>query len=111
MLEDTKNRLQEWGDWVRSGGENLGYSAVKLSQASGGCLVPDEQALEVDRAVASLKRREPGLGRVLVNYYVRRWDYSMIGVDVQMGREKVRVLLWSAEAWVDGRLGMQIEQN
>ena len=44
------------------------------------------------------------MGKVLVNYYVRRWDYSMIGLDVHMGREKVRVLLRSAEAWVDGSL-------
>jgi len=104
MLEDTKNRLQDWGEWVRSGGPSLGYSAVKLAASCGGCTVPDDEALVVDRAVARLKRREPVLGRVLVNYYVRRWDYTMIGMEVKMSREKARVLLRSAEAWVDGRL-------
>tara|TARA_Y100001951_G_scaffold90300_1_gene83340 strand:+ start:136 stop:471 length:336 start_codon:yes stop_codon:yes gene_type:complete len=104
MLDDTKNRLQEWGEWVRSGGPSLGYSAVKLAAGSGGCTVPDDEALAVDRAVASLKHREPCMGKVLVNYYVRRWDYSMIGLDVHMSREKVRVLLRSGEAWVDGTL-------
>lgn len=104
MLDDTKQRLQDWGQWVRGGGVNLGYAGVKLVAPSKGCTVPDDEALAVDRAVASLKAREPGMGRVLVNYYVRRWDYSMIGLDVHMSREKVRVLLRSAEAWVDGQL-------
>nr|BBJ03792.1 hypothetical protein YBY_16400 [Marinobacter nauticus] len=104
MLDDTKNRLQEWGEWVRSGGPSLGYSSVKLASGTGGCTVADDEALAVDRAVASLKHREPCMGKVLVNYYVRRWDYSMIGLDVHMSREKVRVLLRSGEAWVDGSL-------
>ena len=104
MLDETRRRLQDWGVWVRSGGVNSGYAAVQLAAGVGGCTVPDDEALAVDQAVASLKKREPDLGKVVLDYYVRRWDYSMIGLEVKMSREKVRVLLRSAEAWVDGRL-------
>ncbi len=104
MLDETRRRLQDWGVWVRSGGVNSGYAAVQLAAGVGGCTVPDDEALAVDQAVASLKKREPDLGKVVLAYYVRRWDYSMIGLEVKMSREKVRVLLRSAEAWVDGRL-------
>lgn len=105
MLEETKTRLREWGTWVRSGGINPGYAAVNLvAGCGGGCTVTDDQALVVDGAVARLKAREPQLGKVVLAYYVRGWDYSMIGIEVKMSREKVRVLLRSAEAWVDGRL-------
>lgn len=104
MLDDTKSRLQEWGKWVRSGGENLGYSSVKLMAHTGSTVVADDQALAVDRAVASLKKREPQMGKALINYYVRGWDYSMMGVEIGVGREKARLILRSAEAWVAGRL-------
>lgn len=104
MLEDTKTRLSEWGAWVRSGGASTGYAKLDLTAKPGGCDVPDDEALAVDRAVACLKQKEPEMGRALVGYYVRRWDYSMVGVDLGQGREKVRVILRSAEAWIDGRL-------
>ena len=105
MLEDTKERLKGWGDWVRSGGVSHGYSSVCLVAPSGrGCDVPDDEALGVDRAVARLKQREPDLGRVLINYYVRRWDYQTIGIEFKMSRERVRVLVRTAEAWVDACL-------
>lgn len=105
MLDETRQRLQAWGMWVRSGGFSSGYAAVSLATDSGGgCNVPDDEAMAVDGAVASLKAREPQLGKVVLAYYVRRWDYSMIGIEVKMSREKVRILLRSAEAWVDGRL-------
>lgn len=104
MLDETRRRLQDWGVWQRNGGVSLGYAAVRLTAGVGGCTVPDEQAMAVDKAVAELNSKEPPLGRVIVYYYVRRWDYSMIGLEVKMSREKVRVLLRSAEAWVDGRL-------
>lgn len=104
MLEQTKERLTDWGKWVRSGGHSLGYAAVRLRAATGGCDVPDNEAMEVDLAVARLKDREPQLGRALVGYYVRGWDYATVGVDIGKSREQVRVILRSAEAWIDGRL-------
>lgn len=104
MLEDTKTRLCEWGTWVRSGGQSLGYSAVKLIASGGGAVVADDDALVIDRAVASLKQREPQMGKALVNYYVRGWDFSMVGLEIGVSREKARVILRSAEAWVAGRL-------
>jgi alkylhydroperoxidase family enzyme len=107
MLDDTRQRLMDWGTWVRTGGVSSGYAAVNLVASSNCCSgyeVADDEALKVDRAVARLKLREPQLGKVVLAYYVRRWDYSMIGLDVKLGREKVRVLLRSAEAWIDGAM-------
>lgn len=107
MLEDTKIRLQDWGKWVRSGGIASGYAAVKLVAGGGGCTVPDDEALAVDRAVAKLKQTEPDMGRALVNYYVRGWDFSMMGAELGISREKARVMLRSSEAWIAGRLTFQ----
>ncbi|MFL1405396.1 antiterminator Q family protein [Marinobacter sp. M1N3S26] len=104
MLESTKLRLKQWGDWVRSGGHNLGYSSVRMNAPSGGCDVPDDQAMQVDQAVACLKRQEPALGKALMRHYVQGWDYTMVGEEIGKSRDQVRVLLRSAEAWVDGRL-------
>ncbi|MBT11335.1 MAG: hypothetical protein CMI02_04785 [Oceanospirillaceae bacterium] len=104
MLEDTKLRLKDWGNWVRSGGHNLGFSAVKLNAPTGGCDVPDDEAMQVDQAVACLKLREPDLGRALQRHYVQGWDHSMVGEEIGKSRDQVRVILRSAEAWVDGRL-------
>lgn len=105
MLEETRQRLQAWGNWSRNSGLSMGYAAVNLTGSTGGgCDVSDEEARVVEDAVADLKAREPQLGKVVLAYYVRRWDYSMIGIEVKMSREKVRILLRSAEAWVDGRL-------
>lgn len=104
MLEDTKARLTDWGQWVRSGGSMTGYSAVNLMAPSGGCDVPDDEALMVDRAVAALKKREPDLGKALVNYYVRRWNYAVLGLELRVNREKARVMVMTGEAWVDSRL-------
>lgn len=105
MLEETKNQLIEWGHWVRSGGVSLGYAQVNLQGAPAGALpMADDEAMRIDRAVAQLKRQEPDLGQVLTCYYVRSWDYAMVGEAMGLGREKVRVLLRSAEAWVGGRI-------
>ncbi|MDX1816096.1 MAG: antiterminator Q family protein [Marinobacter sp.] len=106
MLDETRNRLIEWARWVRSGGINNGYAQVCLITPSGGCDVQDDAALQVDRAVATLKRRDRQMGQALVNYYVRGWDYSMVGLEFRVSREKARNIVRMAEAWVDSSIFM-----
>lgn len=108
MLDETRQRLYDWARWVRSGGISNGFAQVKLGPGAGGD-VPDEEALQVDRAVARLKARDQELGRVLVNYYVRGWDFSQVGFEMRVSREKARTLLRSAEAWVDAVLSLATE--
>jgi hypothetical protein len=104
MLDETRNRLIQWALWVLSGGNSNGYAQVCMVTPSGGCDVSDDDALQVDRAVAMLKQRDRQMGQALVNYYVRGWDYTMVGVEFRMSREKARNIVRMAEAWVDSKL-------
>lgn len=104
MLADTQQRLREWGQWVRSGGIDNGYNRVQL--VAGGsvrsALCNDEDALQVDQAVARLKRRDRLMGRVLVMAYLGQYSREQIAREAGAGsREKVRYLLGGAEAWID----------
>lgn len=107
MLSETQQRLDAWGHWVRAGGVKLGYQGVKLA-VGGTVSMPvcsDEQAVEVDRAVARLKRRDSDMGQVLVMAYLGQYSLTRIARESGLGsREKARYLLGSAEAWVDAVL-------
>lgn len=104
MLVDTQQRLDAWGHWVRAGGVSLGPNSVRLA-VGGTVALPvcsDDQALQVDRAVARLKKRDPEMGRVLVMAYLSQFSLARIAKNSGLGsRERCRYLLGAAEAWVD----------
>jgi hypothetical protein len=108
MLEDTREKLEEWARWVRAGGYSIGYQGVNLGLGStvSTPMITDDDAMAIDSAVARLKHREPILASVLMLYYVRKWSHAVISRELGNGesREKVRQYLNSAEAWIDGVL-------
>lgn len=107
MLSDTQQRLTAWGHWVRAGGVDLGIKGVNLAVGSSVAMpvCPDEDALQVDNAIARLKRRDPVMGRVLVMAYLSQLSLTKIAKHSGLGsRERCRYLLGGAEAWVDAVL-------
>lgn len=110
MLGDTQQRLTAWGHWVRSGGVDLGCQGVRMVAGSS---VPmpicaDDDAMDVDRAVARLKHRDQVMGRILVMAYLRQYSLAQIARESGVGsRERARYLLGAAEAWVDSALHFQ----
>lgn len=107
MLTDTQERLTAWGHWVRSGGVDLGYYGVRLVVGSSVPMpiCPDEDAMDVDRAVARLKQRDQVMGRILVMAYLRQYSLARIARESGVGsRERARYLLGAAEAWIDATL-------
>ena len=104
MLVDTQQRLDAWGHWVRAGGVALGCKAVDLG-VGGTVSLPmcsDDAALQVDSAVARLKKRDPEMGRVLVMAYLSQLSLTKIAKHSGLGsRERCRYLLGAAEAWID----------
>ena len=110
MLSETQQRLDAWGHWVRSGGVNLGVKGVNLAVGSSVAMpvCPDDDAMDVDRAVARLKRRDRLLGQILTMAYLRQYSLSRIARESGVGsRERARYLLGSAEAWIDCALSFQ----
>lgn len=61
MIEYIDTRLRQWEVWSRSGKTHLGYPRqspfVRLmpSEGGGGARLPDEDGLEMERAVAALE--------------------------------------------------------
>ena len=107
MLVETQRRLDAWGHWVRAGGVALGCKGMNLV-ASGSVSMPmcsDDVAMQVDRAVAKLKSRDPEMGRVLVMAYLSQFSLARIARESGSGsRERIRYLLGAAEAWIDAAL-------
>lgn len=104
MLSDTQQRLTAWGHWVRSGGVDLGCKGVQL--AVGGSVAmpicPDDDAMDVDRAIARLKKRDRDIGRIVVMAYLSQYSLARIARESGLGsRERARYLLGSGEAWID----------
>ncbi len=104
MLSDTQNRLAAWGHWVRSGGVDLGVKGVNLAVGSSVAMpvCPDDDAMDVDRAVARLKQRDRMMGRIVTMAYLGQYSQARIARESGVGsRERVRYLLGAGEAWID----------
>lgn len=108
--------LQEWGQWVRYGG-GVDLRARSAMQSVMTCAVEhdvivaditEDDALDVDRAMAKLKMHRPEFYRVLWLACVR--DFSLRETSSSMGisREAAGKLYEAAYTWIDFALNVDI---
>lgn len=116
-LERTRELLTEWGLWVHeASGRPMGYANTLgelMRRASDrevhgrprlSC-ISDDQAIEIERAVAALRAREYRTAYALVQYYTNNhmphWRLAEI---LHTSRATAQRILLAGEYWVDARL-------
>lgn len=113
MIGDTRQMLEQWGQWTRRGGDATGTeyrspSLVLLRSMMGSVVglpdIPDEVPAKIDRIVARLKQRDTEMYRVLRYYHVDTRTKFAIAKIMRSDRRKVERLLEAGEHWVDGAI-------
>ena len=66
--------------------------------------ITEEEAQEVDAAVARLIQRDEEMGRVLKLYYFSGCNASLVARAFEINRKRAIVLVQCGTAWVDAKL-------
>lgn len=108
---NTAVLLQEWGVWIRQGDRvNLGMRsalAQLIPEKSGGLLpanITDDDALDVDRAIAQLRKSRPIMARVLWLEYACGYSTRKIATLLSCSREDASKMCGRAYGLIDGML-------
>lgn len=110
-IEYAQERLEEWGQWLRSlRGVQLGYSshASFVSEPGGGDgqldEIGNERAEEVERIMCKMRQLRPTLHQAMVQWYLLRKPSAVSAqachCAVSVFRDRVR----TGEMFVAGRL-------
>ena len=116
---NTAALLQEWGLWLRQdSGFNLqARSAMQMIVQSASdegfevANITDDDAMEVDRAMAKLKLHRPQYFRVLWLACVCGYSMRAAGVTMNLNDKKVARLYECAYTWIDFALNVDIYLN
>jgi len=105
---DTPRLLEEWALWSRiNAGSKVGYPSscpFVFKKGSSHLAIMDEEAQEVDAAVARLIKRDEEMGQVLKLYYFNNNNASLVARKMKLNRKRVNILIRCGEAWVDSKL-------
>lgn len=111
VFDDTEYLLQQWARWARS--HNLGEypSMTPFRRLSGGGIgaarITDEMAMQVDRAIAQLKKQEPLIGQLLSRYYLCNGNLSRVLEQFDFDRRAAMQMLSAGVAWIDATIGAE----
>lgn len=107
-LADTREKLSQWGTWVRSGGASV-RGLGKPSQTDS-ATITDDEALRVDRAVAQLYRRRKLVGRAVRMYYLSPYmNHRVLAKALRISLSSTHGLLSAGEHWIDARLHLDAD--
>ena len=104
MINDTRRRLKEWGQWASGGEPSLGsmFRALFGSNSSNGGEMPPH-VHEVDAIVCRL---EPILRGALIQVYTRGGSFSskalILGIARQTLKDRVDRAEWEVNEVLDG---------
>lgn len=108
VFDDTDFLLQQWARWAwrhKLGGYP---SMTPFRRMAGGIvsspMITDNVALQVDQAIAQLKKREPDIGRVVSRYYLHGGNMSEVLRRSKVSRRVAMQLLNAGIAWIDATL-------
>jgi hypothetical protein len=101
--------LEQWAIWMREN-ERLGYSSVsplwigRIKRSGLSANITDKEAVMIDGILADLKKRDPEMGRITIEYYVNGGNVLRLSRQERVSRNRIDQLVKSGTAWVDGRL-------
>ena len=108
FTNDTPKLLEEWALWSRiSAGSKVGYPSscpFVFKKGSSTLAITDEEALQIDSAVARLIIRDKEMGEVLRLYYFSNSNASLVARVLKIDRKRAIVLVQCGTAWVDAKL-------
>lgn len=132
MDNDIKDLLFAWGEWARSGNEQLGFKnswqtifnmapepdpvAQKRTSKKDTAFICDRNASRIDRIVSELSRSRPMIAIAIKARYVHLASIDAIGKGelavhvygkdskTSVGKNKVRELLSRGEGYIEGML-------
>ena len=114
---ETRTLLEQWGKWARICPETSQLSHPKMApfrrlilvgaRATEPC-ISEDMALYLDASLAGLIGRNEETGIATAAYYLLGLDYTglakRISVYKEMNRHKIKILVDSGTAWIDGKL-------
>jgi len=108
ITNDTPRLLEEWALWSRiNTGSKVGYPSscpFVFKKGDSHLAITDDEAQEIDAAVARLVMRDKEMGKVLKLYYFSNSNASLVARKMEIGRKRVNVLVQCGTAWVDAKL-------
>ncbi|AXF52813.1 MAG: antitermination protein Q [Podoviridae sp. ctdb7] len=118
MTYDAEELLTQWGRWVWQGAGVPGYGVsplyaimrdnVEQPTANLPAAITDDEALMVDRAVASLWQRHPRTADCVRVYYCTGMTMQAVGNLLDLPRLKVRELLIAGNNYIQACLDMRM---
>ena len=82
--------LRQWGHWSRSKGLHLDMSVPGNSVSPD---ITDLRALQIDRVIAILGKRDPISAKLLMKKFVEQRSERQMVVDMKLSRAKVQLYL------------------
>ncbi|WP_223528360.1 antiterminator Q family protein [Pseudomonas sp. A-RE-23] len=117
MTYDAEELLTQWGRWVWQGAGVPGYGIsplyalmrdnVEQVTRSLPAAISDDEALMVDRAVASLWKRYPKTADCVRFYYCTGMTMQSVGNGLGLSRLKVRELIIAGNNYIQACLDMR----
>lgn len=118
MQYDAEELLTQWGRWVWQGAGVPGYGVsqiyaimrdnVEQPTAQLPAAITDDEALMIDRAVASLWKRYPMAADCLRVYYCTGRTMQQVGILFDTPRLKVREMIIAGNNYVQACLDMRM---
>lgn len=114
---ETAKRLERWANWASDGGGYSSYVspfavliAQNVQQSRGSRPLPesDDEALETEHALASLKRRSVESYAAIHHYFLYRVSIRELGRRLGMSKDRANDLLIRAIVWVEGFLESKV---
>ena len=107
-INDTPRLLEEWAIRSRiNTGSKVGYPSscpFVIKQGSSHLAITDEEAQQIDAAVARLIHQDKEMGEVLRLHYFNSCNVSLTARKKRIDRKRAYVLIQSGIAWVDAKL-------
>lgn len=109
LERDTGWLLHQWAGWAKADPElaRIHYPElspfVKMKARAGAkaYIISDDDALEIDQAIARLRKRDAEMGRATALFYWLGGNMSLTARVLGIHRKRVDVLIAAGTAWID----------
>ena len=113
MLDDIKTieyYLKQWGIWAyEARGLSVNYPSINAierlrAKHPGGCSITDDEALQIDAAIAILCKTRPAEGDALAQYYLSKDSYRALARKMKKHPKAVSDLVNGGRMFIEGYL-------